>query len=600
MSRTLFSLVCVSLLSLASTSHAVVVGNFEGEFDGWYTDQWTSGEIAFSPVGATLGYVAMQVTAPGDWHNETKVDMKPYRTKLAVKGTTITADITAFEADLPDANALSVEMVINAEGDGQSGPGNTVGWQSIGSVNIVLDGQPHKYTWTISGELADKIAKTDGNIWWFELALASWTNGTATKFYIDNIELNDPAKKIIYVTSVKDMDKNGAQDDLSWVDWLTAAGYDVDARPGYWSDPLDANEIAELEAADLIIASRGMNTGEFDGAETAKWNAVSKPIICTNAWMVRTNRWKWMNSGDARKDADSPILLAWKPDHPVFKDVPLDPDGLVEILDPNVASGHTSFLFDILDPGNGTLLAQSLGTYNTAWVVEWDASVEYYPGSVEVAGGRRLLFMAGTQDDPYTVPDGNIAPVGVFNLNEAGQQMFRNAIEYMLTPPAGSATNLLTNGGFEDGTLTGWNIYGNATGTVVTELAGAAVAEGVKEGTYCLYVEVPAKTTNFWDAGLQPQGIVFEKDKSYTFSVWLKAKSGTLEVNMKPEKAADPWTGYGEKMMTVTEEWQEYSVTTPVFAADTAPAGFTFHIGNAVGGFWVDGMRYYEGDYVEP
>jgi len=62
--------------------------------------------------------------------------------------------------------------------------------------------------------------------------------------------------------------------------------------------------------------------------------------------------------------------------------------------------------------------------------------------------------------------------------------------------------------------------------------------------------------------------------------------------------AANPWTGYGEKMMTVTETWTEYYVTTPVFAADTAPAGFTFHIGSAVGGFWVDAVRFYEGDYV--
>jgi hypothetical protein len=40
--------------------------------------------------------------------------------------------------------------------------------------------------------------------------------------------------------------------------------------------------------------------------------------------------------------------------------------------------------------------------------------------------------MAGTQDDPYTVPDGNIAPVGVFNLTEAGQQLLRNIITYLL------------------------------------------------------------------------------------------------------------------------------------------------------------------------
>lgn len=154
MSRTLFSLVSVFSLALASTSYGVVVGNFEGEMDGWYTDQWTKGEIAFSPTGATVGWIALQVTAPGGWNNETKVDVKAYRAKLGVKGTTITADVTAFAADLPGATWLSVEMVINAEGDGQSSPNNKVGWKSIGSVGIVTDGQPHKYTWAISDELA--------------------------------------------------------------------------------------------------------------------------------------------------------------------------------------------------------------------------------------------------------------------------------------------------------------------------------------------------------------------------------------------------------------------------------------------------------------
>jgi hypothetical protein len=53
-------------------------------------------------------------------------------------------------------------------------------------------------------------------------------------------------------------------------------------------------------------------------------------------------------------------------------------------------------------------------------------------------------------------------------------------------------------------------------------------------------------------------------------------------------------------MVTATDQWQEFSVTTPVFETDVAPAGFTFHIGSALGGFWIDGVRFYEGDYVAP
>jgi hypothetical protein len=42
----------------------------------------------------------------------------------------------------------------------------------------------------------------------------------------------------------------------------------------------------------------------------------------------------------------------------------------------------------------------------------------------------------------------------------------------------------------------------------------------------------------------------------------------------------------------------EYYVTTDVFTEDVSPAGFTFHIGAAAGAFWVDDVKFYEGDYV--
>ena len=279
------------------------------------------------------------------------------------------------------------------------------------------------------------------------------------------VELTRVGPKVIFVTSVKDNDKNGVQDDVSWVDWLKAEGYNVDARPGNWSDPLDANEIAELNAADLIIASRGMATGDFDGAETAKWNALTTPILCTNAWMIRNNRWKWMNSGDARKDGDSPLMMVTDANHPIFVGVTIDQDGLADVLDPNAGSGHTSFLFDYLDPGNGTMLAMSLGLYTTAWIVEWPAGVEYYAGAAEIAGGKRMLFMAGTQDDPYTVSatDANIMPVGVFNLNANGQQLLRNTLAYLMSIP-------VENFSFElpgTGKTNCWDGETNAKGTFV-------------------------------------------------------------------------------------------------------------------------------------
>jgi hypothetical protein len=152
--------------------------------------------------------------------------------------------------------------------------------------------------------------------------------------------------------------------------------------------------------------------------------------------------------------------------------------------------------------------------------------------------------------------------------------------------------NLLTNGGLEDGIPDPWSVYGDATLEVVQE--------GPVEGGNCLNVTVNSAGANFWDAGLQHGGHVFEAGKKYTLSVFLKSKSGPLDINFKPELAADPWTGYGSQAFTITEEWTEYNVTTPVMTEEVNPASITFHIGYAAGEFLVDSARFYEGDYIAP
>jgi len=235
-----------------------------------------------------------------------------------------------------------------------------------------------------------------------------------------------PAPKVIYVTDTPDINGDGLMDDDSVIDWLKAEGYDVDARRGYWQT-LDPNKIDELNAADLIIASCGLSTGNYDdGDEPTQWNSLTTPMINFNSWLVRTSRWKWMNSTTATKDSGSPTLFAVDPNHPIFVGVALDPNDLVQVLDPNVGSQQTSFLADILDVGNGTLLASSVGIYTTAWIAEWAPGVEYYAGAGQFAGGPRMMFMATAQET------GAPSKQGEFNLNEAGQQILRNMMAYLV------------------------------------------------------------------------------------------------------------------------------------------------------------------------
>ena len=178
-----------------------------------------------------------------------------------------------------------------------------------------------------------------------------------------------------------------------------------------------------------------------------------------------------------------------------------------------------------------------------------------------------------------------IISLGCLGLNPAFSQEFEN---------------LLENGDFESGEVTPWTSYGGATLEVVSELEGASIPEAPIEGNNALHVVVDAAGANSWNVGLQNQNHVFEQGKYYTFSTWMKSKSGELDVRLKPELGADPWTAYGEVVITITEEWAEYSTTLPVFTEDISPGSLTYHIGFAAGDFWVDGVRFYEGDYVEP
>jgi len=155
---------------------------------------------------------------------------------------------------------------------------------------------------------------------------------------------------------------------------------------------------------------------------------------------------------------------------------------------------------------------------------------------------------------------------------------------------AHGAENLLANGGFEDGVMDPWSIYGDANGEVVQ---GDAM-----EGSYYLHVTTP-QGANFWDAGLQHAGHVFENGKFYTLAAFLRAPNN-LQINFKPELGEDPWTGYGEQSFAMTDTWQEYHITTPVMTEDVSPATITFHIAYNVGEFDIDGVRFIEGDYVPP
>jgi len=232
-----------------------------------------------------------------------------------------------------------------------------------------------------------------------------------------------------------------------------------------------------------------------------------------------------------------------------------------------------------------TLVNPDAGAVNKGAWTEWPVALTDLTG-VSLASVKKLTIGVG---NPAGAKSG---ATGILFLDDI----------LVGKPIVPDKTNVVVNGGFETGLLAPWGAWGGGGATVttavVTDCAGAAVAEGPIEGKYCLNVKVSAASTNFWDCAFNQVAPTYGKGKKYTLSAFFKVKSGTGKINMKPEHGAANWEGYGEQQVTITDTWTEYHVTTPVFAADVSPASLTFHIGFQGQEFWVDNVKFYEGDYV--
>ena len=343
---------------------------------------------------------------------------------------------------------------LSAHGGGEATPpmwvgltraGNTfTGYYSVNGVNWI-----EQENWSLDG---DDAAKNPATIEmardvYIGLFVTSHKSGEVRTYTFDNVEVSGlPASAgadIILVTEEIDWNMDGLRDDHSLESFLISEGHSLDVRPNYWK-LLTPDKIAELNAADLIIFSRLAWSDHYDEVnETTDWNSITTPLLQMNAYFARNTRWKWVNSGAGTPD-DAPLIYIESVDplHPIFLGVllktldpsnPYSPTNVVQMIDPLVGTGLTSFI-NTTDIGNGHLIAKSV-QLDRGWIAEWDAGVEFFDRSGQYAGGRRMLFCAGTQEIQYYDYDRQeviTTAQGELNLTTEGLQMFRNAINYLL------------------------------------------------------------------------------------------------------------------------------------------------------------------------
>jgi hypothetical protein len=449
---------CVLMLffCLVSPSLATVIGDFEGDMQGWHVPNNPNVSLMYNFTGATHNVVSIRLQAnAGGWQDAMALDLVGNNALITafLNSNVLTVDVTRLASEWlgnPENGYNQVFMVVDAGGQGwdvwdQQVAGNWTPDQGDQTKTLVFD-------------TSSALLKIDANnLWWFEIHLVvhfdeGYTSGGL--YYLDNIRLlPERPPQIIWVSQANDIDGDLLQDDLGWPKMLRDAGHSVDVTLDHWRE-LDLNKVNELNAADLVIVSRTSTSEHYatDRDEVLLWNTVTTPLIQTNASMLRSDRWAWIDTSNLNHVVAPPMRIN-STDHEVFSGINLEGSQPIEVLDrtigadptqPNRAT-ETSFISST-SSGNGFDLTSTVG--GDLWMAEWSQGVEFYEGSGQVAGGQRMIFMAGTKEII------GVTPQGAMNLTTTGQQVFLNTVSYMLRFKAADpgSENLAHAYLFEDGT----------------------------------------------------------------------------------------------------------------------------------------------------
>jgi len=245
------------------------------------------------------------------------------------------------------------------------------------------------------------------------------------------------AKTIIWVTMAKDADQDNENDSKVWADKLEAEGYTIDFQPGNW-DALTQEKLDLINEADLVIVSCTTESGTFatDDAEIELWNSVEVPMMLCSPYIARSTRWDWIDYSEGtfphdNGDQGAPKMKAVMASHPVFFDVTVGSNNQIDVIDPDLSSGNTTFC-ESSDPGNGTLIAETVPTslvQDWSWIIEWQEGVKFYSGSAYTAAAHRMYF---TGIGAHEVQNSTDYPMRGYNLTDEGWKVFFNAVQYML------------------------------------------------------------------------------------------------------------------------------------------------------------------------
>lgn len=237
---------------------------------------------------------------------------------------------------------------------------------------------------------------------------------------------------------------NSTSTDAGLIDHLTTTLGHTVTTGSYTSLDTNATQVAQLNAADLVIMSRNGSSNDYanNAAEIAAWDAISTPIILGNGFVARGNRWNWVGPNGAPDMQENYTLDISAPPgtlsvHPFFAGALTNDDhldggpGSPPIS--NIAKYRPSNSTDI--PNGGTALGGGvvIGVRNNAsiqnvYLASW-AEGEL-TGSGNLLGSKRVF---------YALPENfsNFQPAGITILNNVvGAMLVPEPATYLTVIPA--------------------------------------------------------------------------------------------------------------------------------------------------------------------
>ena len=230
----------------------------------------------------------------------------------------------------------------------------------------------------------------------------------------------------------------GEAPDKPYTDLLEANGYEV-LRYLTTSSP-DPDVLSQM---DLVIVSRSVASSGYQDDGGTAWNNIAAPMIITGGYTVRSSRMGF-TTGTTMVDTTGDISLAVnQPNHAIFAGIELsqgtmvNPFAGIAVYPTDGTTLARGISVNTSDPEDeGTLLATvataSDPTAGGMMIAEWPAGATLtHDGGAgtDTLAGPRLVFLTGSREASGISSD----TAGLYDLYTDGEQMFLNAVEYMLS-----------------------------------------------------------------------------------------------------------------------------------------------------------------------